>query len=239
MLNNNKLTPWEHILHECNGRWRQLGQLKWLVVAWCMSFSYSALAQETLSAVLTRLKVMQTNEFSYIETREIQLLAEPWQGEGRMFLSPERMLIEQLRPKQSIVLLEGESMLYVEPENKVRFAKKLEGAYALPGLGGFLQLLYGNYTPQTLAAEFDTVFSQQENRWQIVLSPKIEDVVEQMTMSGKVDDGADELVIKFIDGDATNWKMELQSSGAQAKTLLDEIVQLTKSVKAQSGSEVR
>lgn len=223
------------------GRWLSIvwGKL-WLPAAvLCLFVSFPVLAEDTLNAVLTRLKVMQTNEFSYIETREIQLLAAPWQAEGRMFLSPEKMLIEQRIPKQSIVLLEGESMLYVEPENKVRFAKKLEGAYALPGLGGFLQLLYGNYTPQTLAAEFNTVFLQQENRWQIVLSPKTEDVVEQMTMSGKVGNGADELVIEFIDGDASNWKMNLQSSGAQAKLALDEIVLLAKSVKAQSGSGAR
>lgn len=210
-----------------------------LGVAFCLFVSLPILAEETLSAVLTRLKVTRSNEYSYIETREIQLLSEPWQGEGRMFLSPEKMLIEQRVPKQSIVLLEGESMLYVEPKSKIRFLKKLEGAYALPGLGGFLQLLYGNYTPQTLQAEFSTVFSQQENRWQIVLSPRTEDVVQQMTMSGKVGNGANELVIKFIDGDVTHWKMNLESSGTQAKLALDEIVLLAKSVKAQPDSEAR
>lgn len=239
MLSNNKLSPCKHALHECHERWQQIGKLKWFVVAWCLSFSYSALAEETLSMVLDRLKVTQTNEFSYIETREIQLLTEPWQGEGRMFLSPEIMVIEQLTPKQSIVLLEDKSMLYVEPENKVRFAKKLEGAYALPGLGGFLQLLYGDHTPQTLEAEFNTVFTQQENRWHIVLSPKTEDVVRQMKMSGNVNKGADELTIKFTDGDATYWKMNLESSGAQTKIALDEIVQLANSVKPQPTSEAR
>lgn len=200
-------------------------------VAFYMAASFSVSADETLASVLARLRVKQTNEYSYTETRALKLLNAPWKGEGIMYLSPDNMVIAQDTPKQSIVIIAGSSMRYVEPENNVRIAQKLEGDYALPGIGDFLQLLYGQHTADSLTAKFTTVFTQENDRWQITLTPKKEDYLRKMEMSGEADKGADTLQIEFTDGDSTNWKMQLENDGASAQQAMDEVLKLAASIK--------
>jgi hypothetical protein len=185
-----------------------------------------AAAQDTLGSVLERLRVQETRHFSYRETRYLQLLAEPWQATGDMYISPQQMVIAQLSPTPLFTIISADRMQHINAEQDIDRSLKLERPFAVPGMEPFLQLLYGTTThngqEQAYAISLDTT----GQRWLLQLTPQQDaaDEIIRMQLSGNTGHGPDQLVLEHAGGDRTEWQLSLLSQGKVAGHELQQLL---------------
>ena len=183
-------------------------------------------AADTLTSVLERIRIQQTRSFSYRETRYLQLLAEPWQATGVMYIAPRQMVIAQQTPKEVITTITAGRMLHIDAERGIHRSLKLNRPFALPGMEPFMQLLYGNTGYSELQQDYLISFDTTGKRWSLQLAPqrRVHHDIVGMRLSGDSGQGPDRLVLAYEDGDRTEWQLSLRSRGAAASRDMQEAV---------------
>ena len=181
-------------------------------------------AQDTLGNVLERLRVQETRHFSYRETRYLQLLAEPWQATGDMYISPQQMVIAQQSPKIVFTVITADRMLHIDAEQNINHSLKLDQPFAVPGMEPFMQLLYGTTGYVEQEQDFVINFDTAGQRWLLQLVPhqQTEHVIIRMQIPGDSGHGPDRLVLEHADGDRTEWQLSLLSQDAAARRELQQ-----------------
>ena len=175
-------------------------------------------AQETLRSVLERIRIQEPRHFSYREIRTLQLLAEPWQATGEMYISPQQMIIAQQSPTLVFTVISADRMQYIDSEHNIDRSLKLEHPFAVPGMEPFMQLLYGT-TPHTGQEQAYVIsLDTAGQRWLLQLTPQQDaaDKIIRMQLSGNTGHGPDKLVLEHADGDRTEWQLSLLSQGKVA-----------------------
>ena len=173
---------------------------------------------DTLDSVLERIRVHQPRHFNYRETRYLQLLAEPWQATGDMYLSLQQMVIAQRLPTVVTTVISAGRLLHIDVEQGSRRSLSLERSFAVPGMEPFLRLLYGTTGLAELQREYVIRFDTTGPGWQLQLAPQLpaEHDIIRMQLSGDDGRGPDRLVLERADGDRTEWQLSLLSQGAAA-----------------------
>jgi hypothetical protein len=185
-----------------------------------------AAAQDTLGSVLERLRVQETRHFSYRETRYLQLLAEPWQATGDMYISPQQMVIAQLSPTPLFTIISADRMQHINAEQDIDRSLKLERPFAVPGMEPFLQLLYGTTGDTEQGQDYEISLNTAGQRWLLQLTPLQDaaDEIIRMQLSGNTGHGPDQLVLEHADGDRTEWQLSLLSQGKVAGHELQQLL---------------
>lgn len=182
-----------------------------------------SLAQETLGSVLERIRIQETRHFSYRETRMLQLLAEPWQATGDMYISRQLMVIAQQSPTHVFTVITADRMRHIDTGQDIDRNLKLEHPFAVPGMEPFMQLLYGTTGQEQ---DYVTSFDTAGKRWflQIVPQQDAADEIIRMQLSGDNGRGPDQLVLEHADGDRTEWRLSLLSQGEIAGRELQQLL---------------
>jgi len=156
-----------------------------------------AVAQDTLGNVLELIHIQETQHFSYLETRTLQLLAEPWQATGNMYTSPQQMVIAQQSPTPTLTIISAERMLHVNAKQNINSTLKLEKPFAMPGMEPFMLLLYGTTGLPELEQDYLISLDSTGHRWSLQLTPRqrAEDGITRMQLSGDSNHGPDRLVL--------------------------------------------
>jgi hypothetical protein len=185
-----------------------------------------AAAQDTLGSVLERLRVQETRHFSYRETRYLQLLAEPWQATGDMYISPQQMVIAQQSPTPLFTIISADRMQHINAEQDIDRSLKLERPFAVPGMEPFLQLLYGTTGDTEQGQDYEISLNTAGQRWLLQLTPLQDaaDEIIRMQLSGNTGHGPDQLVLEHADGDRTEWQLSLLSQGKVAGHELQQLL---------------
>jgi hypothetical protein len=185
-----------------------------------------AAAQDTLGSVLERLRVQETRHFSYRETRYLQLLAEPWQATGDMYISPQQMVIAQQSPTLVFTVISADRMQHINAEQDIDRSLKLERPFAVPGMEPFLQLLYGTTGDTEQGQDYEISLNTAGQRWLLQLTPLQDaaDEIIRMQLSGNTGHGPDQLVLEHADGDRTEWQLSLLSQGKVAGHELQQLL---------------
>jgi hypothetical protein len=185
-----------------------------------------AAAQDTLGSVLERLRVQETRHFSYRETRYLQLLAEPWQATGDMYISPQQMVIAQQSPTPLFTIISADRMQHINAEQDIDRSLKLERPFAVPGMEPFLQLLYGTTGDTEQGQDYEISLNTAGQRWLLQLTPLQDaaDEIIRMQLSGNTGHGPDQLVLEHADGDRTEWQLSLVSQGEAAGRELQQLL---------------
>lgn len=185
-----------------------------------------AAAQDTLGSVLERLRVQETRHFSYRETRYLQLLAEPWQATGDMYISPQQMVIAQQSPTPLFTIISADRMQHINAEQDIDRSLKLERPFAVPGMEPFLQLLYGTTGDTEQGQDYEISLNTAGQRWLLQLTPQQDaaDEIIRMQLSGNTGHGPDQLVLEHADGDRTEWQLSLLSQGKVAGHELQQLL---------------
>ncbi|MEN8204909.1 MAG: hypothetical protein ABFS24_02740 [Pseudomonadota bacterium] len=186
-----------------------------------------AVAQDTLGNVLERIRVQETRHFSYRETRNLALLAEPWQASGDMYTSPQQMVIAQQTPTPVLTVISAGRMLHIDTRQDINRSLTLEQPFAVPGMEPFMLLLYGATGRTELAQDYVISFDSTGQRWSLQLAPRqqAEDGIIHMNLSGDSDHGPDQLVLEHADGDRTEWQLSLVSQGETASHELRQLLE--------------
>jgi hypothetical protein len=195
-----------------------------LLVSVAALLPVQAAAQDTLGSVLERLRVQQTRHFSYRETRYLQLLAEPWQATGDMYISPQQMVIAQKSPKTVFTIIAADRMLHIDAEQDINHSLDLEQPFAVPGMEPFMHLLYGTTGYAEQEQDYVTSFDTAGQRWFLQLAPQQGATagIIHMQLSGNSGNGPDKLVLEHADGDRTEWQLSLLSQDAAARRELQQ-----------------
>ncbi len=185
-----------------------------------------AIAEDTLINILKRLKVQQTEHFSFHETRLIQLLAEPWQATGDMFMSPTQMVIAQHTPTSAITVISEDRLLHVSVEEDIYSTLKLKKPFAVPGMEPLMQVLYGNGESTDLQQNYNLELDVTAQRWVLQLTPRHlgKHSIISLRLSGANDHGPDQLILEQADGDSSEWQLTRLSQGTAADRRLGEIL---------------
>jgi hypothetical protein len=183
-------------------------------------------AQDTLDNVLERIRVQETRHFSYRETRNMALLAEPWQATGNLYTSPQQMVIAQQTPTPALTLISSDRMQHVDAAQNLNRSLKLEQPFAVPGMEPFMLLLYGTNGHAELERDYVLGFNSTGQRWSLQLAPRQqgENRIIRMHLSGDSDHGPDSLVLEHADGDRTEWQLSLVSQGETAGRALQQLL---------------
>ena len=194
------------------------------------AFVSSASAELTLKQLLDGLEITRVSEFRYTETREMKLLNHISVAEGRMYVSSERMAIEQTKPGQALILIAANRLQYLEPSRGIHFVKPLNGPLTVPGIGSFLGLLRAQMSLEQLQTQFLIELQQSEKHWKIILLPRELVDTGRMVISGLTGRGANLLELGYIDGDVTTWALSLVSEGPEAQQNMDALLKLAETL---------
>lgn len=197
-----------------------------LIVSVAALYPVYAAAQETLGSVLERIRIQETRHFSYRETRTMQLLAEPWQATGDMYISPQQMVIAQQSPTPVFTVISADRMRHIDTGQDIDRSLELEGPFAVPGMEPFMQLLYGATGHTGQEQDYVTSFDTAGQRWFLHLTPQqvSSDDITRMQLSGHAGHGPDQLVLEHADGDRTEWQLSLVSQGKAAGRELQQLL---------------
>jgi hypothetical protein len=190
-------------------------------------FSTQIAAADSLTSVLERIRVQETRHFSYRETRTLQLLAEPWEATGDMYISLQQMVIAQQTPTLVFTIISADRMQHINTGQDIDRSLKLESPYAVPGMEPFMQLLYGT-TGHTEQEQDDVIrFDTAGQRWLLQLAPgqNTANGIIHMQLSGDSGHAPDHLMLEHADGDHTEWQLTFLSQGEAAKRELQQLLE--------------
>ena len=188
--------------------------------------SAEAMAEDTLASVLAMAAEQQHVAIDYREVRHLQLLSEPWQATGKMFVSPDAFVIEQASPQRQLLAANKQRFWLFLPEREIRRTGMLTTPMAIKSFGLFRPLMRGDR--DALERAFDVQFTATERQWQIELKPKrsSQSMYKRIYVKGSPGQPADQMKTEMEDGDYSEWSFKQQTFDAdvekRVKALMDE-----------------
>jgi len=188
--------------------------------------SAEAIAEDTLASVLSMAAEQQYLAIDYQEVRHLQLLSEPWQATGRMFVSPDAFVIEQASPQRQLLAANKQRFWLFLPEREIRRTGMLTTPMAIKSFGLFKPLMRGDR--DALERAFDIQFTATAKQWQIELKPKrsSKSLYKRIYVKGNPSQPADQMKTEMEDGDYSEWSFKQKTFDAdieeRVKALMDE-----------------
>lgn len=137
-------------------------------------FNSLCIADEPLSVLMQQLKSDSAIKIRYQETRHLELVDDPWQGNGFLYsLAPNIMIREQLTPKHLLTGIKDNQMYYFNPENKQYYQTEFDdNSPENLHIAVFKALI--NADEAMLQRLYDIQFSYTDTAWVINLNAKKE-----------------------------------------------------------------
>ncbi len=180
-----------------------------------------AYAEETIDTVLIRHAVQEPVQFSYQETRHMQLLDVPWKASGKMYMSPAFFIVEQKKPYRLVMASNRTSLWLYDGKNKKRRSRNISG-YSREG-SSLVALMMALRTGEIeiLKARYTMILSAKEHQWALEMIP-VESAMDKhdarIVLRGKADQAADELKIEYADGNHTLWEFTAEGHTKEEHT---------------------
>ena len=170
----------------------------------------TAAAEDTLESVLATAAGQVNVAIEYSEVRHLQLLSEPWQAEGQMFVTPNLFVIEQILPQRQLLTASKQRYRLFIPEKNIRRTGMLTSPMAQKSFGLFRPLMSGDRA--ALEKAFDIAFRVEGQRWHIELKPKRASTVyyKRIIVEGASGKPADQMKTELDDGDYSEWSFKQQ-----------------------------
>lgn len=185
-------------------------------------------ADDSLSALMQRMRSEQAVRIAYQETRTLALMEQPWRGSGYMYsLPPDTMLKEQLQPERLLMAIVGNDMYYYDPGNDVRHQAELDEDNPMSlNIAVFKALMMADR--KLLERMYAVSFSVQPEQWVLRLTAKQEpDSGFGIEISGLPEQQPKRIVVEQADGDSSLFDLRKDAEGgevaAEAERLLREL----------------
>lgn len=187
-------------------------------------------AGETLDSVLDRAATQKEAAIDYREVRHLQLLSEPWQGEGRIYLSGYNFVIDQHAPQQQIMVADRTRIWLLLPERNIRRSMMLTAPTAQKSLALIKPIMRGDR--KSLEQHFDIAFTDDEGSWRIELVPKEaeESYYSRIVVSGPDGRAAEQMVTELADGDYSEWSFSQQPFDKATEAEIERLIKAAKGI---------
>lgn len=187
---------------------------------------FNAVAEDSLSSVMARMKPETAVRIRYQETRQMDLLAEPWRGAGYFYAKPpDLMLKEQFHPAREIMGANGSRMYFYDPANDVRHQGVLyENDPVGLNISAFKSLVNGD--KELMARLYSIEFCSKPEKWILTLKPKdssIDESLEKIQISGLPEQPANKIEVILVDGDRTEYTLKQDGQGKEIEAAVAQI----------------
>ncbi len=166
-------------------------------------------AEENLAAVMRRMKSAGAVKMVYRETRTLELMDQPWKGNGYMYsMPPDTLIKEQLLPEHLLMAILGDELSYYDPGNNIRHQGTLDEDDPVSlNIAVFKALM--NADQQLLERLYHVKFESDDQQWRIQLkSRNAPDSGFNITVSGLTGQAANHITIDQADGDRSDIELE-------------------------------
>ena len=182
-------------------------------------------AEDTLSALMQRMKSDKAVRIAYRETRTLELMEQPWRGSGYMYsLPPDIMIKEQLQPERVLMGVKGNQMLYFDSANDVRHQGEMDQDNPLSlNIAIFKALI--NADEALLHRLYRVEFSTQTKKgWVMTLKPKQDgEAGFSIVISGLAQKQADTIKVRQADGDFSEFSMQQAATGDEIESTVNRL----------------
>ena len=203
------------------------GKLTLLILALLFS-SGVATAGDTLESILAAAAGQQRVAIDYREVRHLQLLNEPWEARGHMFVTAGDFLIEQLSPERQLIAANRTLFWLYIPDKGIRRTQMLNSPMTKNNFILFMPVVRG--VRKTLEKVFDIRFSTSREAWLMELRPKQLDeaIYTRISIQGKSGRAADYMKTESADGDFTEWFFQQHGFGADSEASMNKLMAMAK-----------
>ncbi len=199
----------------------------------CFFISTLVMADDSLNAVMSRIKSDTANAIAYKETRALGLFVEQWKGSGVFYATaPGTLIKQQIHPESEIMGVIGNQLYYYQAEGEKRYQTEMDDsdAMVLPVIA-FKGLMNGDL--KFLRQYYDVDFTTTKQQWTLLLTAQYFDREEgeqatTVTMQGFSGKLAHKLEIHTADGDKSEFNL---SPAKQTEEIKAEITRLSKLLK--------
>jgi len=188
-----------------------------LLVLWPMA----RLANEAgLAELLGRIRYNGSAEFSYQETRKLELSSSPWNGRGMMLSGVDGSLIKlQLQPMRVIMVSTEQRMYYWDPEQQQRHSALIAQAGAAGEEITLFRSIIQGHTEQ-LQSTYNFTHQVHGKAWTLRMTPKPglnDESAPTIEISGNEDDSKQQVLIRQADGESTEYLMVKTAEGPEVE----------------------
>ncbi len=193
---------------------------------WVLSSGFNVCAEDSLTALMQRMKTDVAVKIAYQEIRTLELMDQPWNGSGYMYaLAPDLMIREQLKPQRLLMGVKGEQLFYYDPENGMRHQMEMDSSNPLTmNIAVFKALI--NADRALLTSLYSVKFENKSKRWLMTLKSR-QNPEQGLTImvSGLPGQQADTIVTKQPDGDLSEFLMNKTAVGAELNKTVQGLYQ--------------
>lgn len=184
----------------------------------------SAMAKDTLESILSVAAKQQHVAIDYHEIRHLQLLNEPWQAEGQMFVTPDDFVINQRSPERQLLASSKHRFWIFMPDKNIRRSGMLTSPMARKSFALFIPIMRGDR--KTLDKKFEINFSAIDDQWQIDLKPKVANRASYKRILVKGENGhpANYMKTEMGDGDYSEWFFQQQKFNLATENMVNNLM---------------
>jgi hypothetical protein len=183
--------------------------------------------EREITELLGRIRQSGAVEFSYQETRKLELTTFPWQGQGQMLSGADGSLIKlQLLPRRVIMVSTHQRMYFWDPEQQQRHNEAVgqlgTAAEQVTLLRSIIQGRVGE-----LQLTYDVASEKSGKHWLIRFTPKPEFSEESsptMEFSGDQDNTKHQVLISTMDGESTEYRMVKVAEGQEVENSIQRLL---------------
>jgi len=199
----------------------------------CFFISTLVMADDSLNAVMSRIKSDAASAIAYQETRALGFFVEQWKGSGVFYATaPGTLIKQQIQPEPEIMGVIGNQLFYYKAKGEKRYQTELDDSDAmmLPVIA-FKGLMNGDL--KYLRQHYDVDFRATKQLWTLLLTAQYFDSEEgeqatTVTMQGFSGKLAHKLKIHTADGDRIEFNL---SPAKQTEEINADITRLSKLLK--------
>ncbi|MCK5926092.1 MAG: hypothetical protein KAG10_09380 [Methylococcales bacterium] len=203
-----------------------------LVFFFCIKASIG-FAQESLEAVLQRMKPKQAIAITYHEKRSMGFFSENKKSHGILYSTPSKILLKvQENPSKILMGIEKDQLYYYNLVDKQRYHTTTKADLPMMASIEVLKgLMSGNI--QALKKKYLLNFKTTAQLWTIELTQKDDDIEDDLQalkviMQGQILQTANSLIIIEGDGDRSEFRLRLQAQGKAVEQTIQKILTVLK-----------
>ena len=185
----------------------------------------------SVAELLAHIQHHTASEFSYQETRKLELSTTAWQGQGRMLSGAEGSLVKlQLSPRRIIMASNQQQMYYWDAEQKQRHSGTVEDiGEAAEQITLLRSIMQGQMNE--LSASYNISAKKQGKQWYLRVSPKAEHREENrptIEFSGDERNNKQRVIITGDDGESTEYQMQKTADGSPVEKAIQDLLREAK-----------
>ncbi len=193
---------------------------------WIVSSGFNVWAEDSLTALMQRMKSDTAVKIAYQEIRTLELMDQPWTGSGYMYaLAPDLMIREQLKPQRLLMGVKGDRLFYFDPENGMHHQMEMDISNPLSmNIAMFKALI--NADQAMLTRLYSIQFENKSQRWLMTLKSR-QNPEQGLTImvSGLPGQQADTIVTQQPDGDLSEFLMAKKADGEEVNMTVQRLYQ--------------